>query len=172
RFRVRVLPERLRAELKKPLGILFPSLTEALRFLVEVKPPRVVAVGDRVSQDLSRAGVKVNLYLVDGKIERKALQPPSLPAQKTLKVRNPAGTISFEALEAIKEVLESEAGGSIVLLVEGEEDLLALPAIAYAPEGSLVFYGQPGEGVVAVKVNGEKREKALTFMEAMPVGEV
>ncbi|MHC1564640.1 MAG: DUF359 domain-containing protein, partial [Candidatus Hecatellaceae archaeon] len=38
--------------------------------------------------------------------------------------------------------------------------------------GSLVFYGQPGEGLVAVKVNGEKREKALSVIGAMPEGEV
>jgi len=114
--------------------------------------------------------VKVSLYMADGKVEREAFQPPNVPAGKTLKVRNPAGTISLEALEAVKEALKG--GEAVLLLVEGEEDLLALAAIAYAPEGSLVFYGQPGEGLVAVKVNGEKREKALSVIEAMPEGEV
>lgn len=168
--RVKVLPEKLRGELKKPLGILLRSLNEALRLIAEAKPPKIVAVGDVTSRDLSKAGVKTTLYVVDGKVERETFQPLSLPASKTLRVRNPAGTISFEALGAVREALEGDE--TLLLLVEGEEDLLALAAIAYAPEGSLVFYGQPGEGLVAVKVNGEKRKKALSVIGAMPEGEV
>ena len=39
------------------------------------------------------------------------------------------------------------------IVVEGEEDLATLPAILYAPPGSVVVYGQPDEGSVLVKVN-------------------
>lgn len=167
---MKILPERLRGELRKPLGPVFPSTAEVLKFIREVTPPMVVSVGDRVSGELSKAGVKVSLYVIDGKVERETVQPSKLSASETWKVRNPPGTISLEALKAVREALERE--DTILLLVEGEEDLLALPAIAYAPEGSLILYGQPGEGIAAVKVNGEKRRKALSVVEEMPEGEV
>ena len=169
-LKVRRLPENLRGKLKKPFGLLLKGWEEALKLIEEERPPAIITVGDRTSRDFAQAGVKVKLFVLDGKVERRVFQPFELPSAKVLKVKNPAGTISMEALNKIKEALE--APEITVLMVEGEEDLLTLPAVAFAPEGALVFYGQPGEGLVAVKVNGEKRVKALSLMESMPEGEL
>ena len=38
------------------------------------------------------------------------------------------------------------------IIVEGEEDLLTLPVIKFAPLGALVVYGQPYVGMVLVMV--------------------
>ena len=43
--------------------------------------------------------------------------------------------------------------------IQGEEDLLALPAILLAPLGSVVIYGQKDLGVVVVEVTEEKKEE-------------
>lgn len=40
-----------------------------------------------------------------------------------------------------------------MILVDGEEDLAVLPCILTAPSGSLVLYGQPGEGLVVCEVD-------------------
>ena len=53
------------------------------------------------------------------------------------------------------------------VLVEGEEDLLTLVAVLEAPEGSLVVYGQPHDGVVAVKADKKTKERVQQVVEAM-----
>ena len=45
-----------------------------------------------------------------------------------------------------------KVGGSLFLVVDGEEDLLALPSILFAPLNAYVLYGQPNEGIVVVSV--------------------
>ena len=44
------------------------------------------------------------------------------------------------------------------MIVKGEEDLLALPAILFAPLNSVVLYGQIDLGVVMVEVTEEKKK--------------
>ena len=53
------------------------------------------------------------------------------------------------------------------VLIDGEEDLLAIPAIEAAPLGSALYYGQPGEGVVVVTVDERARASAKRIMAAM-----
>jgi hypothetical protein len=43
------------------------------------------------------------------------------------------------------------------IIVEGEEDLAVIPLICLLPENSLVVYGQPDEGVVAIRVTEDKK---------------
>jgi hypothetical protein len=52
----------------------------------------------------------------------------------------------------------------MVILVEGEEDLAVIPLILAAPEGAMVLYGQPGEGVVVCEVTDAAKEKAETLL--------
>ena len=54
--------------------------------------------------------------------------------RKNVYVANPQGTITEEAIAAIKAALETNEHTHIV--VEGEEDLLTLIAVLYAPENS------------------------------------
>lgn len=56
----------------------------------------------------------------------------------------------------------------VLLLVEGEEDLLTLAAILSAPDRALIIYGQPKKGSVIVKVGDKVRElahKVLAMLE-------
>ena len=53
------------------------------------------------------------------------------------------------------------------IVVRGEEDLLALIAVWYAPEKAFVVYGQPYSGIVVVKVTSEKKAQAQEFLNAM-----
>ena len=56
---------------------------------------------------------------------------------------------------------------ALELLVDGEEDLLALTAILCAPENSLVIYGQPHEGIVVINVTEKTREKTRRIVDTM-----
>ena len=51
--------------------------------------------------------------------------------------------------------------------VDGEEDLLALPAVLSSPEKSIVVYGQPGEGIVLVRVSAQSKKQVSKFVEQM-----
>jgi hypothetical protein len=59
-----------------------------------------------------------------------------------------------------------KAGYRVLILVKGEEDLAVIPAAILAPPGSLVFYGQPGEGVVICEVD-RVRDKVIKMKEML-----
>lgn len=155
-FRLR-LPEDLRARLREPLGELITGSRDKvigrIRSLVEDKPPRVVSVGDRVSRLLMEHGVHVDLIIIDWREGRKPCIDPLQPRSKRIfKVSNRPGCLEAGAWKAVGEALRR---GSSAVIVDGEEDLLVLAAAVQAPQDTLIFYGQPGVGVVAVKVTGE-----------------
>ncbi len=152
------------AELKKPFGTLIPDAQVTKeRVLGEIKgAPKMVAVGDATTERLISFGMTPDVSVVDGQERRGRRSPPSFQA-KELKCRNPAGTISKAAVQVLKKALSAK--GPVRVLVDGEEDLLALPVFAMAPDGSAVLYGQPLEGLVVVRVDAEKRKKAKDLMD-------
>jgi len=158
----------LRRRLKEPLGMLIEGSPEETRgrLLESVRGSEglVVAVGDVVSRELRNIGVKVDVYIVDDRVERRAGEVFAESGIREIRCRNEAGTISPEAYSAVAEAIES--GGGVVVRVEGEEDLLGLAAIAEAPIGSIVIYGQPRVGVVVVRVDEEKINEALRLMKS------
>ncbi len=50
-------------------------------------------------------------------------------------------------------------------MVDGEEDMLALPLFVMAPIGAFVLYGQPLEGLVLVRITAAKRKEAKDLMD-------
>lgn len=151
------LPDRLRSVLSRPLGRLLRGRVEevyaSLRSLIqETSPPRLVAVGDVVVEDSLRHGLSLDLAVRDLKTKRSPRGAPSIGKFKeVVRVRNPAGLITAEACRQIARSLKE--GGGVLIEVEGEEDLLAIPCVLHAPIGSVVIYGQPDEGVVAIVVS-------------------
>jgi uncharacterized protein (UPF0218 family) len=165
-----VLPLKLRRRLKKPLGELikgsFKETVSVFKQIVErEKPLGIVSVGDAVSKNLVENGICPNVLIVDNRIMRKNITPVSLIADVEKRVKNPPGTITFEALDTIREALKVNHRTKIV--VDGEEDLLALCAILYAPENFFVVYGQPGEGMVVVKATKQKKDEVAGILKAM-----
>lgn len=152
------LPEELRAKLKEPLGKLLTGdeeeILRGIRSLIEEENPvRVVSVGDRVSRLLLEHGVKTDLIIIDWREERKPCRDPLQPTAKHIfKAANKPGYLEGYVWAIIGEALEK---GDSALIVDGEEDLIVLPVAVQAPLGTLIFYGQPGVGVVAIKVTEE-----------------
>ncbi|HDM60358.1 MAG TPA: DUF359 domain-containing protein [Archaeoglobus veneficus] len=156
------LPKRLRAECRKPQGRLCS---------IESTNP-IASVGDVVSYSLLRMNRKPMIIIFDGRTERRAFEKidelEKLSAEYTrLDVRNPPSTITSELVFAIKRAVEkAEEGVKTKIFVKGEEDLAVLPLICLLPSGSVV-YGQPGEGVVEVRITPEKKLLILQLMEQM-----
>ena len=160
----------LRVKLKEPFGILIqgtPQETIAkLRQIAEKdKPPKIITIGDIVSRNFHKNHFNPQLSIFDNVTMRSQRMPPESPVEKTVYVKNPSGTITKEAISAIKEALVVNKHTHIV--VDGEEDLLTLIAVLYAPEEALVVYGQPLVGVVAVKVTLERKALAEQFLKMM-----
>ena len=164
------LTPELRIKLKKPIGTLIRgSFAETMRILKNMtekeKPAFIVSVGDTVSKNLTENHMVPQLSIVDNRVMRRNIQPVPLTAEQTIHVKNPPATITEEAREAIQEALKSNHRVKIV--VDGEEDLLALVAVLYSPENAFVIYGQPYEGIVAVKVTPEKKAEVAGILKAM-----
>jgi uncharacterized protein (UPF0218 family) len=160
----------LREEFKKPFGFLIegsPDETiDKIRELIEKeKPSRIISVGDIVSRNLHLGDINPQLTIIDNKFERKQLESEKTYDEKTVCVKNPQGTITSEAILAIKEALRRNKHTHIV--VDGEEDLLVLIAVLDAADGAFVIYGQPHSGIVVVKVSAEKKAEAGQFLNEM-----
>jgi uncharacterized protein (UPF0218 family) len=164
------LTPELRIRLKQPLGTLirgsFTETTKRFSDMVNKEhPSSIIAVGDTVSKNLAKNHILAKLSIIDNKCMRKNVQSTPLATERIFHVKNPQGTITEEAIAAIQEALEGSQHTKIV--VEGEEDLLALIAIMNAPQDSFVLYGQPHEGIVVVKVTQAKKTEISELLKAM-----
>ncbi|MDG7010628.1 MAG: DUF359 domain-containing protein [Nitrososphaerota archaeon] len=167
--RVYRLPEELRSKLARPLGRVYTGKeTEGGEFARLVgQEAMAITVGDRVTETLGKMGRTPEVQVVDGVEMRSRREPPKLPFRRLVRVKNPAGTITESAIKGMGKAF----GGTkpVRVLVEGEEDLMAMLAVALAPISSTVFYGQPGEGVVAVKVNAESKSRNRAILAKMGI---
>jgi len=160
------LTDHLREELKKPLGILVKKGKEADYIKKNLlNKDFVITVGDRTTESFVLAGGKPKLEIVDLKEKRSTREKTETAAEEIIKVRNEAGTINDEAIEVIKNSLNSPK--RVRIEIDGEEDLLGIPCIIYAPEGSYVLYGQPNEGLVVVRVDRNMKNKANAILLSM-----
>ena len=159
------LQAELRGELKAPLGPIYTD-TEAL--LADAGEP-ILCVGDMVTYHLLTAGRRPDVALVDGKTKRAEVDREIRDAiagfDHRVEVDNPAATLTDELLAALADAIDRE--GSVVITVDGEEDLAALPAIVAAPEGASVVYGQPDEGMVLALADDERRDRCRDILSRM-----
>src|SRR5947199_7555867 len=136
-----------------------------LKVLVQqTKPPKVTTVGDVVSRETLATGLQVNQKIIDKMTLRKRIRPIEIKAKRTYKVRNPPGVITKEAWDTIKKALQDREA---VIFVEGEEDLLAIPAILESPDNAIVVYGQPSEGLVVVTASPDIKREVREMMNRM-----
>jgi uncharacterized protein (UPF0218 family) len=167
-------PECIRI-LKKPFGDLIPDKNINKRKLNAVirDAKKIISVGDATTDRLISFGIIPDISVVDGKerrMKRKYVNNSSLNGDqidknlaKELKCSNEAGTISKKAVELLQDALEMSS--PVRIIVDGEEDLLALPLFLMAQDKSVVMYGQPYEGLVVVKINSKIRKKAKDLMD-------
>ena len=161
---------QLRKKLHDPFGILIKgSLSDNKEKLDELMRDNIsssiISVGDIVSRRLHEIQYFPKIIIIDNKCMRKKIIPRKFHIKKVFYVRNPPGTITFEAINTIKEALKRAGRSQIV--VDGEEDLLTLIVVLFAPEKSLVIYGQPKEGFVAIKVSDEKKSETKKILKDM-----
>lgn len=172
--------EELRRELKLPIGILVHGdrndlelvLPELRLIISRVKPVMICSVGDEVTRLCNRSGIPLDIAAVDFRVERHekyhSFEDVGFTSVRKIKsIYNPPGHLMRNLVRSVEKAIRySESGNTAVIHVIGEEDLAALPIILLAPLGSLVVYGQPGEGVVAVEVTEEVKHKLVSLIES------
>ena len=162
------LPENLRDELKIPLGLLIKNDdSEKARIIKQIYAENVViTIGDATSELLIKMGLIPFLQIVDGKEKRHDRELPVNDSIVTsLYCVNPPGGLTQQSIDTIKKSFNSKP--PIRILVDGEEDLMVLPACLFSPENSVVMYGQPNEGLVIVRITNEIREKIQKIVNSM-----
>ena len=104
------------------------------------------------------------MAIVDLKTKRQPVFPDlkSLGLKPGLTAPNPAGTVNRRAVKQLLSCLNQKLCS---LLIDGEEDLLVLPAVLLAPLRTTVFYGQPDRGLVKIIVSETTKSKALKFLQ-------
>lgn len=159
------LPKSLRSDLKEPLG---PLYTDTEQLLGAASEP-LVAVGDIVTYHLLEAGYTPAVALVDERTKRAEVDQEIREAvggfDRRHTIENPPATITRALLDAL--VAAIEASGTTLIVVDGEEDLAALPAVLAVPAGASVVYGQPDEGMVLVTADETARERCRELIEQM-----
>ncbi len=165
-----VLPEHARPHLQQPMGPIL--IGDKIGSSIEShRDDTIITVGDVTTQTILMAGVVPSLAVVDFYVARKPYQSPkALPFETVVRVASGPGFISSEAVAAIKTWSETKA--HMALIVDGEEDLLFLPVVQFAPLGSVVYYGQPPlpdspfqMGLVEVVVTEEVKRQAAEFLK-------
>lgn len=163
-----VLPEDMREELRRPLG---PVVSEDGLAARAEGLGAVATVGDMTTLTAHRMGIRPHLAVVD--FHTKRVHDPSWKGalasvgEVTMVVGSSAGELSPGLYNAILEAWRS--GRDTKVVVEGEEDLAALPAILHAPEGATVIYGIPDTGLCLVQVDEGARDVVTDVLRRMDV---
>ncbi len=174
-----ILPVDQRAALAEPLGelIINNPTKELITRIKKQNPTLTIMVGDYCVKDALKNGLIPDISVIDEKNLRKPFKKISIHNAKVIKRKNPPATITIETWQTIKKIIQEQytshlankSKEPIVLLIEGEEDLLVLPIVLEAPEKSFVVYGQPHEGIVIINVTANVKLKFTKLIERMQV---
>ncbi len=171
-----IMPENLRPTLQKPLGKVYKTTKQIVGAILESpkKPIMIIAVGDIIVDALIKSGIDPDVKIIDFRSRR---QPINIKHQYNLSAAaselyiNQPGTINLITAEALKQmirsrsVLNKDGPYNSWLVIDGEEDLLALPAILFAPLNSLVLYGHWQLGIIVVYVDEKIKNKARNIIK-------
>ena len=160
----------LRKKLKTPFGELIKNEQD----LERLKYSYLATVGDVSTRTFNKLGFKQDISVIDFRVARKKVfynihELGFLGKQKIVKVNNPPGYLTSDLFKGVLRLFVYSRDKQKVLLVEGEEDLCVLPLTLRSPLNSVIFYGQPNEGIVKVEVSEETKKKAYHLVSKFSV---
>ena len=170
------LPDDLRDQLKTPLGNLISDNDPNKENIIKKISAEsvIITVGDRTTENMLQLGLKPQIQIIDGLEKRnQRIVPADDTISMNLSCRNPPGEITEESIQVIQKAFlvisdnRFHQEPPVRITVNGEEDLLVLPVCMYAPENSVVMYGQPNEGLVIVTITPEIRAKVQKILDVM-----
>lgn len=150
-----------------------PKAVRKLKCLVEIyNPPLLISVGDIVSENCFKySDKKPDIVIIDERSLRERTSRARTFLANTgyyveKRVKNPPSTITYEAwgsiLNAIRDKLHSNK--KTMITVDGEEDLLFIPAALLSPENTIVVYGYPQEALVATLITSQLKNSIIKIL--------
>jgi len=141
-----ILPPGLKKELRKIWG--FPifgrkeEIAQKYENLIKKKKYQtIISIGDCCSLNLYS-----DVKIFDGRIRRKKIK--NIP-RFHFKVKNPPGLIKKEVWPKIEKAIKEKKN----IFVEGEEDLLVMPAILLSKKNTAIVYGFPQKGICLIEIS-------------------
>lgn len=159
-----VLSEAFKEKLRKPMGKIYKSVGAI--FKSPEKPTMAIAVGDIIAMELEKERLIPDVKIIDYKTRRTLLKGSVLLRSVPNTINDP-GTINPQSAKAVKLAINKflSTKKSQTIIINGEEDLLALPAILFAPLNSLVLHGHWQYGIIAIKIDEEIKNKILNLLK-------
>lgn len=164
----------MRRELKRPFGKLIKNEELNTETITEYTQNKlVITCGDRTTQVIHGLGIKINLAIIDHKTKRETIQNQEEilnMCRRTINISNPAAEITTGLEEVLKREINTLAADrydSVLLDVQGEEDLAFIPCVLYSPDGTVVMYGQPDQGLVLAVVDKGLKEEIQDIYDRM-----
>ncbi len=153
-----VLPKEHRKLFKNPFGELHRDMDTVIPLLAN----RIVyTVGDVVTHNLQKRGIIPAIAVIDGQTMRLPCnRVPDLVGER-IHVINPPGTLTDDLIHALEQAVNRTP---VMIVVEGEEDLAVIPLVIAAPDGAVILYGQPHEGVVIRMVDAGAKAAARKLL--------
>ena len=149
--------------LKEPFGILIRNteITNKKIFSLIKDSEKIITVGDTTTKKFLNFGFIPNLSIIDNKEQRVSMSDPiEYDVDEKIFCKNKPGELDIQVIQIIKKLISLEFN-TLQIIIDGEEDIVALPLFIYAPDNWTIFYGQPNEGMVFVKMDENIRERAL-----------
>ncbi len=167
------LKKELRKELRKPFGKVVRGEEGLKKELWKMKWTKLICVGDFSSLITRRIGLTPDVSIIDGYIERRKTDENTqyeIQAPIELQANNPPGFITKEAWEMVK--LSFCYTKPVKLSIEGEEDLLFLAAVFFAPINSAIVYGIRRKGGVVAKADKKLKDQVKKLLGWQPLEKI
>lgn len=157
------IKDELRKELSKAVGEIISPKT------ISMIKGKLVVIGDIAVLTFYEHGIVPDVAIVDFKTKREECsnlrEKINSVKTKTISVKNPGGCITDEAMNIIKSAINGNE--KIRIVVDGEEDLLALPCILFAEKNTKIVYGLPDHGLMLIDVNDKIKDMTRKVMNRM-----
>ena len=160
------LPENLRGQLRIPFGTLIPdeNITKEIILKQISDDSYVITVGDATTEKMLKLGIAPSLQIIDAREKRVKREAPEIKENTVnLSCTNPAGEITVQSIDTIKQALNEKP--PVRITVNGEEDLLVIPVCIHGPDNAIIMYGQPNEGLVIVRLTEKLRKKTKSILD-------
>jgi phosphopantetheine adenylyltransferase/uncharacterized protein (UPF0218 family) len=171
-----ILPESLKGVLRKPLGRIISSFSQLSKQQITKMNVQLAkhgycylcTVGDMVTLEMKKVGILPHISIIDGLTLRKALNiilMESILEKDCSNAENEKGTIQRNACIEVQKLFNMGHNRAIKqVFIHGEEDLLTLVCVLFAPLGAHIWYGQQGVGAVDICVTEKKKETVYNLL--------
>jgi cytidyltransferase-like protein len=147
---------------KKQRHFLSNPLGPVVRMPTHKRKTIIAVVGDYALSQFIENDWTYTIGVYDKLTKREPYSTDQLKnLRPTHTITNPAGLISTEALQVVSHLSYDSVQH---ILVNGEEDLVTVALILTMPLESIIYYGQPNEGMVLLKITEEFKERIYRLL--------